>query len=54
MHIIDVASTFRLSVYYSISKNEIVVPEKKQFKDGESFYSNLFHEMTIPQVQRDN
>ena len=34
------------SAYYSISKNEIVVPEKKQFKDEESFYSNLFHEMT--------
>ena len=33
------------SAYYSISKNEIVVPEKGQFKDGESFYSNLFHEM---------
>lgn len=31
--------------YYSISKHEIVVPEKQQFKDGESFYSNLFHEM---------
>lgn len=34
------------SAYYSISKNEIVIPEKRQFKDGESFYSNLFHEMT--------
>ena len=33
------------SAYYSISKNEIVMPEKGQFKDGESFYSNLFHEM---------
>ena len=33
------------SAYFSISKNEIVVPEKGQFKDGESFYSNLFHEM---------
>ena len=32
--------------YYSISKNEIVVPEKEQFKDGESFYGTLFHEMT--------
>ena len=32
--------------YYSISKKEIVVPEKQQFKDGESFYSNLFHEMS--------
>lgn len=34
------------SAYYSITKNEIVVPEKRQFKDGESFYSTLFHEMT--------
>lgn len=33
------------NAYFSISKNEIVVPEKPQFKDGESFYSNLFHEM---------
>lgn len=32
--------------YYSISKNEIIIPEKKQFKDGESFYTNLAHEMT--------
>lgn len=31
--------------YYSISKNEIVVPEKVQFKSGESFYGTLFHEM---------
>ena len=30
------------SAYFSISKNEIVMPEKRQFKDGESFYSNLF------------
>ena len=33
------------SAYFSISKNEIVMPEKRQFKDGGSFYSNLFHEM---------
>ena len=33
------------NAYYSISKKEIVIPEKEQFKDGESFYSNLFHEM---------
>lgn len=32
--------------YFSISRDEIVMPEKSQFKDGESFYSNLFHEMT--------
>lgn len=34
------------SAYYSLSKDEVVVPEKKQFKSGESFYSTLFHEMT--------
>ena len=32
--------------YFSISKNEIVVPEKAQFKDGESYYGTLWHEMT--------
>lgn len=31
--------------YYSITKDVIVVPEKAQFVDGESFYSNLLHEM---------
>lgn len=31
--------------YYSISKDHIVVPLKEQFKDGEAFYTNLFHEM---------
>ena len=34
------------SAYYSITKNEIIVPEKRQFKDGEAFYGTLFHEMT--------
>lgn len=34
------------SAYYSISKDEIVVPEKAQFIDGESFYTNLLHEMS--------
>lgn len=37
--------TYGDDAYYSISKDEIVIPEKKQFRDGESFYSNLFHEM---------
>ena len=32
--------------YFSITKNEIVVPEKSQFKDGESYYGTLWHEMT--------
>lgn len=34
------------NAYFSLSKNEIVVPEKSQFKTGESFYGTLFHEMT--------
>lgn len=34
------------NAYFSISKNEIVVPEKAQFVDGESFYGTLLHEMT--------
>lgn len=33
------------NAYYSISKNEIVIPEKRQFKDGESFHTNHGHEM---------
>lgn len=31
---------------YSISRDEIVIPERQQFKDAESFQTNLFHEMT--------
>lgn len=31
--------------FFSLSKNEIVVPEKQQFVDGEAFYTSLFHEM---------
>ena len=33
------------NAYYSISKDCIVIPEYEQFLSGESFYSNLFHEM---------
>ena len=33
------------NAYYSISKKEIVMPEFSQFKDGESFYGNCWHEM---------
>ena len=32
--------------YYSILNDRIVMPEKSQFVDGESFYGTLFHEMT--------
>jgi len=31
--------------FYSVTKDNIVVPLKKQFKSGESFYSTLLHEM---------
>lgn len=37
---------YQNDAYYSITRNEIVVPEKKQFKNGELFYGTLFHEMT--------
>ena len=33
------------NAYYSISKNEIVVPEKEQFKNNEAFWGTVFHEM---------
>ena len=32
------------NAYYSISRDEIVLPERQQFKDLESFQTNLFHE----------
>lgn len=44
--ICPIKPTHQDSAYYSLSKDEIVVPEKSQFKDGESFYGTLFHEMT--------
>lgn len=43
--ICPIKPTYGDSAYYSISKDEIVVPEKTQFRDGESFYGTAFHEM---------
>lgn len=43
--ICPIKPTYGNDAYYSMSKKIIVVPEKKQFKDGESFYANTFHEM---------
>ncbi len=37
--------TYGDRAYYSVAKDEVVIPEKKQFINGESFYSNLWHEM---------
>ena len=46
LYVCPIKPTFGDDAYYSISKDEIVVPEKKQFTDGEAFYSNLLHEMS--------
>ena len=32
--------------YYSISRDEIVIPEKQQFIDGQHYYGTMLHEMT--------
>ena len=34
------------NAFYSISKNQITLPEKSQFIDGESFYGTAFHELS--------
>lgn len=44
--ICPIKPTYGDNAYFSISKNEIVVPEKQQFVDGEAFYCTLLHEMT--------
>lgn len=44
--ICPIKPTYGDQAYFSINKNEIVVPEKQQFTDGESFYGTLLHEMT--------
>lgn len=44
--ICPIKPTYGDNAYFSISKNEIVVPEKQQFTDGEAFYCTLLHEMT--------
>jgi len=46
LYICPIIPTHGDQAYYSISRNVIVVPEKDQFVDGESFYGNLLHEMT--------
>lgn len=43
--ICPIKPTYGDQAYYSISKKQIVIPEKGQFVSSESFYSNLFHEM---------
>lgn len=45
LYICPIKPTYGDDAHFSISKNEIVIPQKEQFKDGEAFYSNLLHEM---------
>lgn len=46
LYICPIVPTHSDQAYYSISRNIIVVPEKEQFSDGESFYGTMLHEMT--------
>lgn len=46
LYVCPIKPTYGDEAYYSINKDIIVIPEKSQFIDGESFYSNLLHEMS--------
>lgn len=46
LYICPIMPTHGDQAYYSISRNVIVVPEKEQFADGESYYGTTLHEMT--------
>ena len=46
LYVCPIKPTYGNDAYYSIAKDIIIVPEKSQFVDGESFYSNLLHEMS--------
>lgn len=46
LYICPIVPTHGDQAYYSISRNIIVVPEKEQFSDGESYYGTTLHEMT--------
>ena len=46
LYICPIIPTYGDKAYYSISKNVIIVPEKEQFTDGESYYGTTLHEMT--------
>lgn len=43
--ICPIKPTYGDNAYYSISRQEIVIPEKEQFEDGESYYNTMAHEM---------
>ena len=41
------------SAHYSPSEDQIIVPERGQFKDIKDFYSTLFHEMVHSTMRKD-
>ena len=46
LYVCPIKPTHGDNAYYSISKDEIVIPKKEQFKDANSFYANVLHEMS--------
>lgn len=44
--ICPIQPTYGDNAYYSISKNVIVIPERRQFSSGESYAGTVIHEMT--------
>jgi antirestriction protein ArdC len=46
LYVCPIKPTAGNDAYYSVARDEIIIPEKAQFIDGESFYSNLLHEMS--------
>lgn len=46
LYVCPINPTHGNDAYYSVARDEIIIPEKAQFIDGESFYSNLLHEMS--------
>lgn len=40
-----IMTRYQDEAYYSVARNEIVMPEKRQFETGENFYGTCLHEM---------
>ena len=46
LYVCPIKPTYQDRAYYSLTTDEIIVPEKSQFRTSESFYGTLFHEMS--------
>ena len=44
---------YQNQAYYSLSRDVVVLPTREQFKDSESFYGNLLHEMAHSTGRKD-